>query len=147
MADTTFLEKVKNFEDTAVKFFDADQDADLDLFIGSGGNLRTPQTRVMQDRLYVNDGSGNFSLNTKAFPNNGFNTSVVIPMDFDEDGDLDLFVGSRSVPKVYGAKPQHFLYENDGTGKFKNVIKEVAPDLQKLGMITDATLVLSLIHI
>ncbi|MFK8005545.1 MAG: VCBS repeat-containing protein [Saprospiraceae bacterium] len=141
MADIAFLTKQKNFEDTAVKFFDADNDGDLDLFIGSGGNLRTQLTREMQDRLYVNDGGGNFSLNTKAFPNNGYNTSVALPLDFDEDGDLDLFVGSRSVPLVYGVNPQHFLYENDGTGKFKNVIDEIAPDFQKTGMITDAKLV------
>ena len=141
LADTTFLQGEKYFEDTAVEFFDADKDGDLDLFIGSGGNTQLQRTRLLQDRLYVNDGKGKFSLNTKALPSNGFNTSVALAFDYDNDGDLDLFVGSRSVPMVYGATPKNFLYENDGNGIFKNVIATNAPKLVFAGMVTGAQLV------
>jgi len=69
------------------------------------------------------------------------NTAVAIPLDFDKDGDLDLFVGSRSVPQIYGTPTRHYLYENDGKGQFRDVVKEVCPELLRLGMVTDATLV------
>lgn len=128
-------------EDTAAEFFDADNDGDLDLFVGSGGNFQKAGSPFLQDRLYLNDGKGNFQLNVNAFPLNGFNTSVILPFDFDEDGDLDLFVGNRSIPRVYGLNPKCYLYENDGKGNFKNVTKEIAPGLEQPGMITDAKLV------
>lgn len=134
------LEQDSMFEDTAARFFDADGDGDQDLFVGSGGNHQQPNSRWMADRIYFNDGKGNFIFGEKALPLNGMNTAVAVPLDFDGDGDLDLFVGSRSVPKIYGTPPQHFLYENDGKGQFKDVVKEVCPELLRLGMVTDATL-------
>jgi enediyne biosynthesis protein E4 len=129
-----------DYEDTAANFFDIDGDKDLDLFVGSGGNNKQPGSRLMQSRIYVNDGKGNFTINPKALTINGFNTSVALPFDFEGDGDLDLFVGSRSVPGTYGVPPRHFLYQNDGKGNFKDIAKNVAPNLQSIGMITDATL-------
>lgn len=128
-------------EDTAAEFFDADNDGDLDLLVGSGGNFQKAGSPFLQDRLYMNDGKGNFQLKANAFPLNGFNTSVILPFDFDEDGDVDLFVGNRSIPRVYGLNPKCYLYENDGMGNFKNVTKEIAPGLEQPGMITDAKLV------
>ena len=128
------------FEDTAVLLFDADGDKDLDLFVGSGGNKNEVGTRLLQDRLYTNDGKGNFKANPYALSMNGYNTAVAVPLDFDGDGDWDLFVGSRSVPGNYGVPPRQFLYENDGTGNFKDVVKTNAEDLKLVGMVTDATL-------
>ncbi len=128
------------FEDTAVLFFDADGDKDLDLFVGSGGNKDEAGSRLLQDRLYLNDGKGNFAFNPYALSLNGYNTAVAVPLDFDNDGDLDLFVGSRSVPRNYGVPPKQFLYENDGKGLFKDVVKTAGEDLKLLGMVTDATL-------
>lgn len=128
-------------EDTAAEFFDADGDGDLDLLVGSGGNFQKAGAPFLQDRMYMNDGKGNFKLNVNAFPLNGFNTSVILPFDFDEDGDLDLFVGNRSIPRVYGLNPKCYLYQNDGKGNFKNVTMQVAPGLEQPGMITDAKLV------
>ncbi|WP_238354589.1 VCBS repeat-containing protein [Fulvivirga marina] len=133
------LEKGAYFEDTAARFFDADGDGDPDLFVGSGGNHDYRGATAMQDRLYLNDGEGNFELFGGAFPNNGYNTAVAIPLDFDADGDLDLFVGSRSVPGNYGISPRSYLYQNEA-GKFTDVTAEKAPKLKSLGMITDASL-------
>ncbi len=136
---TTFASDA-NFEDTAALFFDADGDGDQDLFVGSGGNELPPNHRFLADRLYFNDGKGNFMLNERALSQIGMNTAVAVPLDFDGDGDLDLFVGSRSVPGVYGTPPRHYLYENDGKGTFRDVAKIVCPDLLRLGMVSDATL-------
>ncbi len=135
------FEDESRFEDTAAHFFDADGDGDLDLFVGSGGNFQAQGGEFLQDRLYLNDGEGNFIIKKDAFPLNGFNTSVALSWDVDEDGDLDLFVGNRSIPKVYGLSPKNYWYQNDGQGNFKNVISEIAPDLEQAGMITDAKLV------
>jgi hypothetical protein len=128
------------FEDTAILLFDADGDKDLDLFVGSGGNKYEVGAKLLQDRIYVNDGKGNFKSNPYALSMNGYNTSVAVPFDFDGDGDLDLFVGSRSVPGNYGVPPRQFLYENDGTGNFTDIAKTNAEDLKLIGMVTDATL-------
>jgi len=129
------------FESTAVCFFDADGDRDLDLFVGAGGNAQPLNSRFMQHRMYFNDGRGHFTKNESAMPLAGFNTSAAVPVDLDTDGDLDLFVASRSAPGQYGVPPLHFLYENDGKGKFRNVSKAFTEVLSTMGMITDARLV------
>ena len=125
----------QDFEDVAVLLFDADKDGDLDLFIGAGGNNVQPGERAIQHRLYKNDGKGNFSIDVNAFPENNMNISVAAAYDYDGDGDEDLFVGSRSVPYVYGQMPQSYLYENDGNGHFK----DVSPgQIANVGMVTSA---------
>ncbi len=140
-SDQKTFDQDSTYEDTAATFFDADGDGDPDLFVGSGGNQQPPNSRFMQDRLYFNDGKGHFTKNENALSQNGMNTAVVVPLDFDGDGDLDLFVGSRSVPGIYGTPARHFLYENNGKGQFRDVVKTRCPDLLRLGMVTDATLV------
>jgi len=125
-----------DFEDVAVLFFDADGDGDLDLFIGAGGNNSRAGSRELQHRLYKNDGKGNFEIDTRAFPNNDMNISVAVANDYDEDGDIDLFIGSRSVPYAYGITPQSYLFQNDGNGHFTDV--GLGTDLSKAGMITGA---------
>ncbi len=129
------------FEDTEVRFFDADGDQDMDLFVGSGGNEHESGAHLLQDRIYINDGKGQFHLDPNALTVNGYNTAVAIPYDFDGDGDTDLFVGSRSVPGQYAVPPRQFLYENDGTGHFKDITKTFATDLKTIGMVTDGALV------
>jgi hypothetical protein len=126
------------FEDVAVLFFDADKDGDLDLFVGSGGNTVSPGSRELQHRLYVNDGKGNFSLDVNAFPENTANTSVAVAYDIDHDGDLDLFVGSRSMPLQYGMDPPSHLYINDGHGHFSEMPKDSMGTLANVGMISGA---------
>ena len=135
------VEQEGQFEDTAICFFDADNDGDLDLFVGSGGNDRPAGAFAMQDRLYINDGKGQFNFNKDAFGKNGYNTAVALPLDYDKDGDLDLFVGSRSIPQNYGVPPQSYIYENNGNGIFTDVTNKVAPVLERIGMVTDAKLI------
>lgn len=132
------FEQYKDFEDVAVLFFDCDKDGDLDLFIGSGGNNVPPGNRQLEHRLYKNDGRGNLTVDSTSFPANRMNISVAAANDFDGDNDLDLFVGSRSVPYAYGVTPQSYLYQNDGTGTFTDVTASIAPELAKGGMITGA---------
>ncbi len=126
------------FEDAAVLFFDSDNDGDLDLFIGPGGNNAPPNSRQIQLRLFKNDGKGNFTIDTKAFENNGDNIAVAIANDFDNDGDLDLFIGGRNVPRDYGANPRSYIMVNNGSGHFKDVADNLNPDIARIGMITSA---------
>ena len=137
-ADQAFFSRFSGFEDTAAQFFDADGDGDLDLYVGSGGNEPATDPRDRLDRLYVNDGKGGFTFNSRALPPNDMNTSVVLPYDYDNDGKMDLFVGSRSYPLQYGVSPQSFLYRNVGNGEFDDVTQRVAPDLLEIGMVRDA---------
>ncbi|MDP9231069.1 MAG: VCBS repeat-containing protein, partial [Bacteroidota bacterium] len=132
------FEKFAASEDVAALFFDCDQDGDLDLFVGAGGNNHPPNSKEMQHRLYTNDGKGNFEIRNNAFPDNNMNISVAFANDFDNDGDIDLFVGSRSVPYIYGANPSSYLYVNDGKGHFTDIAKTKNPDIANIGMVTGA---------
>ena len=130
--------ELADFEDTVAEFFDADKDGDLDLFVGSGGNEYDASSPLYQNRLYNNDGKGNFSINTRALPPSSTNISIAKAEDIDLDGDLDLFVGSRSVPQQFGVNPKSYIYQNDGTGYFTEITKTFAPELAEVGMIRDA---------
>lgn len=133
------LTLMNKFEEVASLLFDADGDGDLDLYVGSGGNHAPAGSSELQDWLYLNDGKGIFTLSVNAVPPAGYNTAVVVPLDYDNDGDLDLFVGSRSLPQNYGAPVVSLLLQNNGSGVFADVTRENAPVFAQLGMVTDAT--------
>ncbi len=126
-----------DFEDTAAAFFDADGDGDNDLMVGSGGN-QTHEGHTYRARLYMNDGNGNFSKSEKDLPSTFDNISVIAPQDFDQDGDIDALVGSRSVVGTYGVNPEHLFLENKGDGTFTDATERFAYDLKDAGMMTDA---------
>jgi enediyne biosynthesis protein E4 len=119
--------------------FDADGDKDLDLYVVTGSNEYAPESDDLRDFLYLNDGRGNFSSTETALPNLKASGSCVSVADYDRDGDLDLFVGSRLIPGQYGKNPISYLLTNDGSGTFKNYTKRVMPDVEQLGMVTAAT--------
>ncbi|WP_299665010.1 VCBS repeat-containing protein [uncultured Polaribacter sp.] len=121
-------------EDVGAVFFDADNDNDQDLYVVSGSNEFYANSPILQDRLYINDGKGNFTLSTD-LPRFYESGSCVVPLDFDADGDLDLFIGGRVIPNKYGFAPRSFLLENTN-GKFENVTKEKAPELARIGMVS-----------
>lgn len=127
------------FNDVTVAFFfDADQDGDMDLFTGGGGNFSPSSADIYQNNIFLNDGKGNFSLKAAALPISHTNCGSAIPLDYDGDGKLDIFIGSRSEPQNYGVAPNSFLYHNEGNGVFKETTAQVAPTIAKLGMITAA---------
>jgi enediyne biosynthesis protein E4 len=131
------LENDLNFEDTAATFIDVDNDGDQDLLVGSGGNEKADQANYL-NRLYLNNGKGVFTKSIATIPTTNNNVSVITACDFDNDGDMDVFIGSRSVPGIYGIDPKHLLLENDGKGNFTNVTDKIAFKLNTVGMITDA---------
>ena len=126
---------------TATTFFDCDGDGDLDLFAGGGGNYADAAPGNFQNLLFLNDGKGNFSLSRGALPPSQINAGVVIPIDYNEDGKVDLFIGGRSVPQNYGANASSYILENIGTGKFTDVTAKAAPSFINLGMVTGAVYV------
>lgn len=138
--ETSDFEKHKNSEDLSSLFFDADNDGDLDLYVCSGGVEYSQYSTDYLDRLYRNDGEGNFTLTTQQLPVKGsfHSTSTVIASDIDNDGDQDLFVGERLVPLKYGTSCSGFLLQNDGKGNFTDITKNSANMLNGIGMITDA---------
>ena len=125
-------------EDTGAAFFDADGDGDQDLYVVSGGNGFWGEAEALRDRLYLNNGSGEFQRAEGALPDVYANGAVVAPGDFDGDGDVDLFVGGRVVPRRYGEAAQSALLQNDGTGRFEDVTEAKADGLAYAGMVTDA---------
>ena len=126
-------------EDVDAAFFDATGNGHLDLYVVSAGNEFSAGSDALRDRLYLNDGAGRFRRARGALPEGmAVNGGAVAPGDFDGDGDIDLFVGGRSVPRRYGKSPRSYLLENDGTGRFTDVTGEVAPGLRRVGMVTDA---------
>jgi hypothetical protein len=132
------FEKDAACEDVAAVFFDADGDGDNDLYVGSGGYEFAPGDSLLIDRLYINDGKGNFTRSLHALPPLAFSTSCVKAADIDGDGDLDLFVGGRVVPGQFPLSPGSIILMNNGKGIFINETAAICPALQKAGMITDA---------
>ena len=127
----------KQEEDTGILLFDADNDGDLDLYCVSGSYEFEDGSPLLQDRFYRNNGAGKFELDAAALPVASVSGSCVRAADFDQDGDLDLFVGGRVVPGKYPLAPKSTVLRNEG-GKFTDVTAEVCPELQTLGMVADA---------
>jgi enediyne biosynthesis protein E4 len=125
-------------EDVDAVFFDANGDGSPDLYVVSAGNQFEIPAAPMRGRLYVNDGRGHFTRDVAAIPELYDNGGCVAAGDFDGDGHIDLFLGSRSVPGRYGLSPKSHLLRNDGRGKFVDVTTERAPALSEAGMITSA---------
>ncbi|NNE32093.1 MAG: VCBS repeat-containing protein [Winogradskyella sp.] len=127
----------KNAEDLGSLFLDVDNDNDLDLYVTSGGSEYKIGNPLLKDRLYINNGRGNFTKNQSAIPDIRQSTQVVRGADIDNDGDMDLFIGSRLIPGAYTFPASSYFLIND-EGKFKMASKELAPALIDLGMVTDA---------
>jgi hypothetical protein len=120
-------------------FFDADGDKDPDLYCVSGGfNDFAENDERLQDRLFINDGKGNFTLSATGLPAMHSSKSCVAAIDMDGDSDIDLFVGGRVVPGKYPSMPQSFLLQNDGKGGFRDITHQWLPGLSEIGMVTDA---------
>ena len=138
--DAPVLNRTQISEDVDCALFDANGDGNLDLYVASGGSEFNPFVPELNDRLFFGNGDFEFSLVRQTLPANKFeSSSVVKPCDFDKDGDLDLFVGIRMKPYFYGEPTNGYLLENDGQGTFTDVSPTLAPDLEGLGMITDAS--------
>lgn len=132
---------IKLQDDAGMCLFDADADNDLDLFVASGGAENEPYAPSYNDHFYVNDGLGKFTLHVDALPRNMFPKSAVKAADYDNDGDLDLFVGGRVLPGSYPKPVNSYLYKNEtknGVVKFSNVTSILASSLNNIGLVTDA---------
>ncbi len=125
-------------EDMGLLFFDANGDGHQDLYIVSGGSEYRPGLPAYKDRLYLNNGKGNFlPAPPGALPDCYDSGSVVVAADYDRDGDLDLFIGGRFIPGSYPETPSSRLLRNDG-GRFTDVTAAVAPALAATGLVTAA---------
>lgn len=128
-------------KDAGLLLFDANGDGKPDLYIASGGYASAPNTNVYQDRLYLNDGKGNFTIANDAIPTNFTSKLCVRACDFNKDGKMDLFISGRVEPWSYPKPVSSIILRNDskdGKVKFTDVTAEVAPALKNIGMVCDA---------
>ncbi len=140
--NTTLFDVDSLSDDVAALFFDADGDKDDDLYVVTGGSEYTSQSENNLDRLYINQGMRNgypsFEKSEGKIPKLYQSGSCVKAADIDNDGDLDLFVGTRVLPSYYGLPCDQFILINDGLGNFSDATSTIAPQFKKLGMVTDA---------
>lgn len=132
----------KQRQDEGILLFDANGDGYPDLYIASGGFQGERETDSYQDKLYINDGKGNFTEAKDALPQNFTSKFCVRAIDYDKDGDLDLFVSGRIDPKNYPKPVSSFIFRNDsknGIVKFTDVTSSVAPSLKNIGLVCDAS--------
>ncbi|MCF2505470.1 VCBS repeat-containing protein [Dyadobacter sp. CY107] len=130
-------------ENAAAVFLDADRDGDLDLLVSNGGNeLPATEKAFYNVQLYLNNGKGNFSPAAKnVFPDISLSSSCMVTNDFDKDGDLDIFIGGRSIPGKYPLPASSYLLRNDsknGQPHFTNITSQFCPELLNVGMVCDA---------
>jgi hypothetical protein len=128
-------------KDEGLLLFDADGDGHPDLYIASGGYEKQPGSPDYQDRIYKNDGKGNFKEVPDALPKNLTSKLCVKAIDYNKDGKLDLFVSGRVEPWNYPKPVSSFMLRNDsknGQIKFTDVTASVAKDLKNIGLVCDA---------
>jgi hypothetical protein len=128
--------KERNFEDANALFFDADQDGDQDLYVVSAGYELKENSPLLQDRLYLNNGSGNFTKKNNALPTMLVSGKDINAGDYDNDGDIDLFVGGNVVPGKYPLAPKSFLLKNNN-GVFSDDTM-TSPELSNVGMVSES---------
>lgn len=133
------IEKDSLYEDVDAIFVDVNADSHLDLVVATGGNEFFGKAQSLTQRLYLNDGKGNFMLKPDAFNGIYMTASSVKPIDIDADGKMDLFISGRAIPWDYGSIPRSYLLKNDGTGRFTDITATVAPELAQAGLVKNAT--------
>ena len=143
LQSTGILDKDKLSEDVGALIFDADQDGDNDLYVVSGGYEFDSKSERLQDRLYINNGKGEFSKSETALPTMITSGSRVYNIDFDKDGKKDLLVLGRQVPGNYPKPASTYILNNvssNGIAKFEDVTEALNKDLLNLGMATSAVI-------
>ena len=136
--DTALFNKDAGCEDVDAVFFDANNDGYPDLYVVSGGNEYQDGNPLLADRLYINDGKGNFSLSVNALPKILTNKSCITVADVDKDGDLDIFIGGLANARAYGLPQSSYLLLNDGKGNFTQApASDIA--LNNIGIVTAAS--------
>jgi len=136
--ESSIFAEDKISEETDCAMFDADGDSDIDLYVACGGNEFPESSSALADRLYFNNGKGQFIKSLQILPSGKYeSTSCVRAADFDNDGVIELFVGIRLKPFLYGVPTSGYILENDGKGSFNDVTSRIAPGLKDVGMIRD----------
>ena len=134
------LSEKLDFENSVILLLDVDNDNDLDLYIGSGSVELSKFSEKLYDKIYINNGKGEFNLSGQKLPDvdHKISTGTASFEDIDKDGDLDIFVGERLKINNYGLPSSGFMLVNDGKGNFSNQTQKLSPELNEVGMITDS---------
>lgn len=132
------FEQLKTAEDVVAEFVDLNRNGHLDLYVGSGGNEYATGEVFNFDRVFLNDGKGNFMFSMNSLPPIGENTSTLAFHDVNGDGFVDIFVGASVVTGNYGAFPRSYLLVNDGQGRFKDMTAEYFAEDFRPGMVQKA---------
>jgi hypothetical protein len=138
---STAFREDKKYEDLGALIFDANEDGHNDIYVVSGGNEFQPDSEYLQDRLYINDGKGDFKRDESALPEMRTSGSRVYQADFDKDGKKDLLVLGRLDPGHYPSPAKTYILKNvgeNGKAKYRDITKNIAPEFQSLGMATSA---------
>jgi hypothetical protein len=135
------LDNDSTYEDVNACWIDVNKDAFVDLIVASGGNEYYGKSEYLMPRVYLNDKKGKLIRHTTAFNGLYSTASCLLPIDFNNDGAMDLFLGGRAVPWKYGQVPQSYLLQNDGAGRFKDVTAIYGKDISQVGFVKNGQVV------
>lgn len=137
-AESRFFDLLSIAEDVSARFFDADNDGDMDLYVTSAGNEHSESVIYSYDKLYINQGNGLFQFSPQALNKVNSQGKTIAIADVDGDGDLDIYVGANVVSSAYGKDPEHFLLINNGQGFFQNQFQSRFDIGESIGMVNDS---------
>ena len=127
-------------EEEDIFLTDLNGDGNLDLIFSYGGYQYKEGHTSLKNAIYLGNGKGQFGKiqSDRIMDDRGYNSGNIIPYDFNKDSKMDYLICGKSNPLNY-PKPGRTSILMNNSGNFQDFTSLVAPELERIGMVEDAT--------